>query len=295
MKIRVNYRLIWSKRASGDNSIYIIFVLIRRPPNSTRTVTLFPYTTLFRSDLYKRIVPYKEFLKLPNCKQKTLETFLGIQRDDTFSGKELINLYHDYVSTKENAILDLLLLHNAEDMVGMLKMLPILSYVDLFHKDLIVSKVQANYYKDIDGNLRKELIMFLKLPSALPISISTQFEGCYATLFEQEGKLRVPIYEEELKYFYANYKDYYYLPTEDMAVHKSVATYVDSSHRTNATAASCYTKKKSFYLPQWDVLIVPFYKRDFKSKQLFFELDEETKKNRTLFNAYAKHVLENMI
>src|SRR3546814_17656675 len=26
--------------------------MIRRPPRSTRTVTLFPYTTLFRSDLY---------------------------------------------------------------------------------------------------------------------------------------------------------------------------------------------------------------------------------------------------
>src|SRR3546814_20013999 len=31
-------------------SIYIIFLLmIRRPPRSTRTDTLFPYTTLFRS------------------------------------------------------------------------------------------------------------------------------------------------------------------------------------------------------------------------------------------------------
>src|SRR3546814_19772191 len=28
-----------------------VFVMIRRPPNSTRTNTLFPYTTLFRSAL----------------------------------------------------------------------------------------------------------------------------------------------------------------------------------------------------------------------------------------------------
>src|SRR3546814_7781398 len=28
------------------------FLMIRRPPRSTRTDTLFPYTTLFRSDLY---------------------------------------------------------------------------------------------------------------------------------------------------------------------------------------------------------------------------------------------------
>src|SRR3546814_18670105 len=29
----------------------IFFLMIRRPPRSTRTDTLFPYTTLFRSDL----------------------------------------------------------------------------------------------------------------------------------------------------------------------------------------------------------------------------------------------------
>src|SRR3546814_19684966 len=30
---------------------YIVFLMIRRPPRSTRTYTLFPYTTLFRSRL----------------------------------------------------------------------------------------------------------------------------------------------------------------------------------------------------------------------------------------------------
>src|SRR3546814_7055744 len=30
--------------------IYVFFLMIRRPPRSTRTDTLFPYTTLFRSN-----------------------------------------------------------------------------------------------------------------------------------------------------------------------------------------------------------------------------------------------------
>src|SRR3546814_17786049 len=30
-------------------AIYFVFLMIRRPPRSTRTDTLFPYTTLFRS------------------------------------------------------------------------------------------------------------------------------------------------------------------------------------------------------------------------------------------------------
>src|SRR3546814_13334675 len=33
---------------------YIFFLMIRRPPRSTRTYTLLPYTTLFRSALFVR-------------------------------------------------------------------------------------------------------------------------------------------------------------------------------------------------------------------------------------------------
>src|SRR3546814_15950007 len=38
---------------NGDHLYYMLFVflMIRRPPRSTRTDTLFPYTTLFRSQV----------------------------------------------------------------------------------------------------------------------------------------------------------------------------------------------------------------------------------------------------
>src|SRR3546814_5634894 len=35
----------------------LLFLMIRRPPRSTRTDTLFPYTTLFRSPLRRRRCP----------------------------------------------------------------------------------------------------------------------------------------------------------------------------------------------------------------------------------------------
>src|SRR3546814_16198591 len=35
----------------SDISYYCLFLMIRRPPRSTRTEPLFPYTTLFRSDV----------------------------------------------------------------------------------------------------------------------------------------------------------------------------------------------------------------------------------------------------
>ncbi len=242
-------------------------------------------------DIYKRIAPYKFFLKLPNCKQKTLEQFLGIKREDTFSGGELIGIYHDYVKSPSEFSENALFLHNVDDLKGMLRVLPILAYYDLFNQPIKAKKVQANHYKDIHNNQRRELLITLTLPTPLPKEISAAANNCYFRGLGEEATLKIPIYEEELKYFYSNYRDYYYLPTEDIALHKSVAAFVDKDYRLQATAATCYTRKFSSYLPQWQVLFEPFFKRDYKSNALFFELTNELKKDRAAFTAYATHVL----
>lgn len=245
-------------------------------------------------DIYRRISPFKTFLKLPNCKQKTLEAFLGIGREDTFHGGELISVYHDYVKTPTEYAYDLLMLHNAEDMEGMLKLLPILSYSDLFSQDIVAKKVQANYYKDFNDQTNQEIIMKLVLPSPLPKAISYFTNGCYFTGSGTDGSLKVPLYEEEMKYYYSNYNDYYYLPEEDIAMHKAVASFVDKDYRRQATASTCYTRKSSAFLPEWDAVFTPFFKRDFKSKNLFFELTDELKTERSAFGKYAEHVLQMM-
>ena len=67
--------------------------------------------------------------------------------------------------------------------------------------------------------------MKLELPSSLPLAISTLSNSCYFSGEGTEGILKVPLYEEEMKYFYSNYKDYYYLPAEDTALHKSVSSF----------------------------------------------------------------------
>lgn len=246
-------------------------------------------------DLYKRIAPYKYFLKLPNCKQKTLEQFLGIDRKDVFSGGELIGIYHDYVSNPTEFTEKSLFLHNEDDLKGMLKTLPMLYYYDLVNREWKAKKVQANSYKDLNGNTRKELLITLTLPFELPVSVSSSANNCYLKAEGSEIIIKVPVYEEELKYFYSNYKDYYYLPTEDIALHKSVATFVDKAHRVQATAQNCYTRKDSSYLPQWDYLFQPFFKRDYKGKELFFELTDELKKDREAFSRYAMHVFDMIV
>lgn len=254
----------------------------------------FDFNNFEGTDIYRRIVPYKNFLKLQNCKQKTIEEMLNMSREDQYSGGELIDIYHEYCLNHNIEKERFLLLHNEEDIKGMLDVVAALSVPDLFHDPIKVTKVQANYYTDINHKKCPEIIMSLKLPTALPTAISYGANDCYFSGEGINGKLRVPIFEEELKYFYSNYSDYYYLPKEDIALHKSVAGYVDREYREPAKASNCYTKKNSSYLPQWDILFTPFFKRDYKDKNFYFELTDEFKTQRESFNLYAHHVLEMM-
>ncbi len=245
-------------------------------------------------DIFRRISPYKSFLKIENCKQKTIEKFLKIDREDIYTGGDLIGIYHSYVSEKDPAKKDLLLLHNFEDIKGLVTILPILAYSDLFNEKVVVTKVSANYFNDLTNQRHSELLMTLNTPSDLPIPVSLTVDGCYFAAASGQAMLRVPLYEEELKYYYANYKEYYYLPAEDTALHKSVASFVDKSHRVQATADTCYTKKRSQFLPEWDAVVTPFFKKEYSSKNLFFELTNERKTDRELFSSYASHVLDHM-
>ena len=243
-------------------------------------------------DIYKRVALCKHFLQLPNCKQKSIEKFLHLNREDKYSGGELIQVYKDYIKEPSNVREELLLLHNRDDLKGMLEILPILSYCDIFNKPVKATKVQANYYRDLNGKKQQELIIRIKLTSSVPVPLTYHANDCYVTAEGNHAALRVPVYTEELKYFYTNYKEYYYLPLEDIAMHKSVASFVDKEHRVPATAATCYTRKYSSYLPMWDYVLEPFFKREYKSSLLFFELTDDFKTDRDAFSKYASHILE---
>lgn len=93
--------------------------------------------------------------------------------------------------------------------------------------------------------------MYLEDTAAIRYPVPCQMEKDSARIFFAENFLRaeIPLFKGTLYHFYENYRDYYYLPAEDMAVHKSVGIYVDREHREKAKASNCYTKKSGFFLP----------------------------------------------
>ena len=283
-----------------------------------------PLKNMDSFDIYKKIAPYKNLLGLPDCKQKTIELYLGIDREDQYDGGKLIPVYQRYTQEKSSEDLRLLLLHNEEDIKGLFELLPMLVYEDFFkrfrhlptlsvrtdeeidaskyyeddfalHLPVKARKVQANYYNDFEGKQKKEVYMKLSLPISLPSSLTGNYDGCYFKAEGNEATLRVPLYEAELKYFYANYKDYFYLPKEDMAIHKSIATFVDKAYRENATAKNCYTRKEGQYLKEWDLVFTPFFKKDYEDKDIYFDLNENMKKSRFAMSLYACHVIAHIL
>ncbi len=246
-------------------------------------------------DLYRLISPYRHILHLPDCRQKSLEHFLGIHREDAYSGGDLIEVYESYLKEPSTEKEDLLLLHNFEDAKGMLLLLPILSYLTIFRGTLLAKQAKVNTYVNEYQETHKELLLTCALEKALPVAFSLQKNGCYLRADGDLLTIKVPIYQEEMKYFYGNFKDYYYLPYEDVALHKSVAGFVDKNYRIQATAATCYTRKASEFLPQWKPLFSPFFQRNHEEKDLFFELTDDCKKDKSLFDAYVNHVVQMML
>lgn len=246
-------------------------------------------------DIFKSVSTIKFLLKLENYKQKTIESFLDIKREDRFSGGELINVYDHYTKEPNKEDLHLLLLHNYEDIMGMPALLPILSYVELFKENYSIEEAKICDYKRYDGITQKELLITLKNQYPTPKRVSYQYKDYYLIANDYKTTIRIPIFEGELKYFYADYKNYYYLPEEDIALHKSVASFVDKGYRENARPANCYNRKNSRFLPQSEEIMNPVFHKEYKDTTQYFELTDDFCQSEVMLRRYVNHILKLMI
>ena len=67
-------------------------------------------------DLLRLVRNFQQQFELQDCKLKSIEKFLGIQREDGISGKESVDLYNRYEKSREKLLKDLILLHNHDDL-----------------------------------------------------------------------------------------------------------------------------------------------------------------------------------
>ena len=92
------------------------------------------------------------------------------------------------------------------------------------------------------------------------------------TLTENTCSLQVPMLTGEYYYYYKDYKNYYYLPAEDRAIHKSIAIYTDPSARKKATAENCYERKTGTFIPAFSPVLSPAFQTKPKSPDKYYFL-----------------------
>ena len=257
----------------------------------------YDFTGTYSVDLLKKVRPLKGMLGLKDCKLKTVERMCGIDREDKYSGGELIYVYEEYLRLAsldpesceytplnlklKDKLLETLLLHNAEDIADMPLIMDILSYGKIFEGDYEI--IESRVLKD-----RRVWDIHARLTAPLPKGFYEETPEYVLSIGEEdpeEMNLAVTLYDGELKYFFVDYKNYYYLPAEDCAIHKSVGTYVDRSARKQATARTCYQKKKGCFVPQPSPVFTPLFYQEYKG-QAYGELPgpEEAAEIRTSVN-----------
>jgi len=70
-------------------------------------------------DLYRLIRPYYKNLGMERCNLKSVENFLGIHRKDMIDGGLSVDLYNEYLDTKNDDLKKIIMLHNYEDVLNL--------------------------------------------------------------------------------------------------------------------------------------------------------------------------------
>jgi len=225
-------------------------------------------------DLYKEIKPLRYLLFRDSMRQKCVEDFLGIKRSDKFNGGELIPVYYDYVETKNPACFNDLMMHNREDVLGMHQLFPILDYLTLSSIKIEYLDREINTYSDYYGDEKTELILQYKTDMVIPKPFSVILKEIYFK-FDAACKIltiRVPTITGSSKHYYENYNDYFYLPSEGICIHKSMANGVDKSLKVKATRDNCFIEINGTFLPQFSILFDKTCGLDFKTRNSLFPI-----------------------
>jgi len=233
-------------------------------------------------DIYKLLLPFKKHTSFPDFKQKTMEQCAGFIRTDTFSGGDLTEVYAAYAGkyrlatltgkTEEaDALRHVMLLHNHDDLVGLFHL-----YGKTNLPEFFTGNLQPSILK-----LEQGLLYTFDFP-LLPFPISLMQNDCVFTVTEKETDLLLPFYDGELKFFFKDYKNYYYLKYEDTAVHTSVAEWVDKEAKEKCKPATAYQKKNGSFIA------LPFSKPEQKEELAdvpLFYIDHKTLPAYIEFNA----------
>lgn len=157
----------------------------------------FEFSLIKHFDLYRVVRASKKALNLDNYKLKSIENYLGIERQDLISGKESVELYLKYVESQDLKLRETILLHNYDDIKYMIPTLKILDYIP--------NEITERYYPfsfETEEFGCLYLNDYILKPSSLTISLafdkqlqkSFHYFANYSFVIDEIIKISVPIF-----------------------------------------------------------------------------------------------------
>ncbi len=172
-------------------------------------------------DLLKIVRKYKKDLKLKNCKLKTVEKSLNINRKDKISGKESIKMYYNYLNNNDDQLKQTILKHNFDDIYYLPKILSIYNIIE--NKYTLSFKFKRN-------NAFEEIFVYID-----NISIKQNILNIHS---------KTPIYNVPNQIYY---KHNYSLNWQPINGILNLNIHVNKSSLSNGNKC-CYVKKENYNL-----------------------------------------------
>lgn len=261
-------------------------------------------------DIYTLFKRFSSLLRASSMKQKNMELYCGHCRNDNLNGPEIIETYLNYLAAagieaakkrindlyvsgslpigpfrnhegsglvllgpqSSEPLLKLLLRHNNADLCGILGLKPAVKFLREITRP-------ENYRISFSDDRTKACIDITFSPDTAEF-INTHLNG---SICGEKISIPLPCIQTRLKLFYDNYRDYYYIPGEDMAIHKSVASFMDASLRQKATPQNCYTWYEGSFLHfPADIFCksglenLRIFRPEYRSRDSYIELKELT-------------------
>lgn len=190
-----------------------------------------PFLRLRSLDLYKELKVCRSLLGLSGMKQPDLESFLRQSPRRFCDGGKCIQLYKAYLHSKGSDLAGILLGHNREDLIGLGNITSMLGYRALYGGIYTLSASEKG----------ESYSALLSLPTPLPVPVSVETDFFSLEASENKARITVPVANGKLKQYYADYKNYDYIPEEDTAIPRAISQYMDKSLKKPAVPETCYT------------------------------------------------------
>lgn len=238
-------------------------------------------------DVFNEIHAIKPYMDFTSTKLDALRAKFGQKITERVSGENISKFYVEHIAA--NKLKSLLEITGKPENVGFIPDYdpkPIedeLAHIDPDAGDRFLENILARNRENM------EAVLYIMRLSHLFVMRQGHFNICLETdpislhIQECDFSIDIPleICELDLKIFYANFKDYYYFPAEDMAVHKSVAEFADAASKKKATSKTAYRKVSgSFvripnaYAKSDNNKASNRYKTDYEAEEYYLPLDE---------------------